>query len=313
MNETTVSVPTTSSPVNIVQFCFAEKIVMSCLLTIIILVGLIGNSMVCIIFVQNKKMRTISYCLVANLAVADMLQSVTITFMIVSLLNDGWVLSNAACQLTGFMNVSFVVTSLFSLAMISMQRCITVVRRNSAYILTKKHAKTAIAVSWLFPAFLATLPILVYSGYKYEPRKLICTFHFRESISMGVMFMLSIWILPFITISICTYKILKALNASRRRVGNSSVVGNQRRKHEMKVSMMLVVMIVCLIAFYTPAVIVNLIQIFSVNEHNLPYQADAWALSFAMFNHATNPIIYGLMNKIIRNSFQYICSVNNCT
>eukprot|EP00794_Sanderia_malayensis_P014811 gene14811-16351_t len=217
MNETTVSVPTMSSPVNIVQFSIAEKIVMSCLLTIIILVGLVGNSLVCIIFVQNRNIRTIANCFIVNLAAADMMQGLMFTIMIVSLLSDGWVLGNAACQLTGFLNFNFVVTSLYSLAMISVHRHIKIVKKNSASIIKKRHAIILIATSWIFPAILSIAPILGWSAYKYRPRKLICTLEFWDSVSFGVVVMIFAWLLPFTAICICTHKIMKTVKASRRR------------------------------------------------------------------------------------------------
>eukprot|EP00794_Sanderia_malayensis_P013781 gene13781-15223_t len=308
MNETTVSVPTTSSPVNIVQFSFAEKIVMSCLLTVIILVGLVGNSLVCIIFVQNKNIRTIANCFIVNLAFADILQSATITFMIVSLLNDGWVLGNAACQLTGFMNVSFIVTSLFSLAIISVQRYITVVRKNSSFVIRKKQAIILVVVSWLFPAFIAIAPILGWSAYRYRPGKLMCTLQFSYNVSYTLTAVIIGLLAPFATICVSSYKIMKTVRDSANRVGNSSVVGNQRRKHEVRVSMMLLGVIVCFIIFYMPASIVNFIQLGNGDDYILPYQVDAWTVILAMLNHANNPIIYGLLNKNFRSAFKAVCS-----
>ncbi len=291
-----------------VQFSIPEKVAISCILTILVLLGVVGNSLVCTIFVQNKSIRTLANCFIVNLAVADILQSATMIFMIVSLLNDGWVLGDGVCQLTGFMNISFIVTSLISLSIISLQRCITVVRTGGSNSIKKKHVLFLTIFSWVFPAMLAISPVLGWSVYEYRPGKLMCTLQFSDSVSYTLTLVFCGLLIPFVLICISSYKILKTVKASGNRVANVTVIGNHRRKHENRVSIMLISVIISFLVFYSPAAIVNFIQLGYGDSYTLPYQVDAWTVVLAMFNHANNPIIYGLLNKNFKKAFKAICS-----
>lgn len=292
----------------LVIFHASEKIIISLILTVLIAGGITGNIIVCIVFAQNKNIQTPTNYLIVSLAVADVMQSATMIFMIKSLLSGGWELGSGVCQLTGFMNISFIITSLISLAMISLQRYFAVVRTTKRTVFSRRSTCCLIAFSWLFPAALAISPVLGWSAYEYRPGKLMCTLQFSYNISFTLTVCFSGLLVPFATICFSTYKILKTVRESGNRVSSSELAVQQRRKNESRVSIMLVSVVVSFLIFYLPAAIINCVQLGYGDNYNIPFRADVWTVIIAMFNHANNPVIYGLLNPNFRKAFKTICS-----
>ena len=77
------------------------RVLVTCYLSLVITVGVVGNILVCIIFGLAKELHTSINMLIVNLAIADILQSLNMIFMIVSINYGKWVLGTAMCEING--------------------------------------------------------------------------------------------------------------------------------------------------------------------------------------------------------------------
>ena len=292
-----------------VHFYVYEKVIMMSVLVILSVTGTIGNFLTCVIFCQNKSLRTPANYFILSLAVADVLQSLNMVFIMISIMSNGWVLGYGLCQLCGWTNMSFIITSVMNLALISLNRYFAVIKKNSQLMFKKKNALLLIAFSWVYPALFSIAPIYGWAKYEYRPGKLICTLQFSESISYTLTLMCFAIFTPFAIMCYSTYKILKEVRLSRTRIACSTGVAQQRRKYETRISIMLTSIIVFFFIFYSPSSIVNLIQLGIGNDYTTPYRIDAWSVIMAMFNHANNPIIYCILNPNFRRGLKGLCSL----
>ena len=302
---------TTSQPdQNPVHIYRGEKIIMCFILTMLSLSGTVGNLMTCLIFIQNKALRTRTNYLVVSLAVADVLQSLNMIFIITTLLSGGWLFGQTVCQLSGWANFSFISTSLVSVALIGINRYFKVVRTKSKNIFTKKSTIIMIVCSWIFPGLYALGPVFGWSSYQYQPGKMMCAFQFSDSASFTLITMSFAVLFPFSSISFTTYKIVQHVKQNNKKVANSQIPMQlqKRRKRENRISAMLISVILCFVIFYAPLSALNFVQLGYGSDYSLPYRADAWTVIIAMFNHANNPFIYCILNKKFRKGFKGICS-----
>ena len=277
-------------------------------LFLVVVTGLVGNTLTCAIFVRNKSLQTSSNYLIVSLAVADLLQSLNMIFIFTSIISGGWSLGSGLCKLCGWTNMSFIITSVFTLALISSHRYFAVVKKTRQQMFSKRRTLMLIAFSWIYPALFSIAPIFGWAKYEYRPGKLMCTLQFSESVSYTLTLMLAAICLPFGVMCYTTYRIIKEIRQSRIRVANASAAVQQSRRHETRISIMLASIVVFFFIFYSPASIVNLIQLGRGNDYTTPYRIDAWSVIMAMFNHANNPIIYCILNPNFRKGFKGLFS-----
>ena len=281
---------------------------MAFVLIALFLAGTIGNTLTCVIFAQNKGLRTTANILIVNLAIADVLQSLNMLFMIISLLSNGWIFGHEMCQFCGWSNIAFIITSLLSLALISLNRYFSVVKTSWKRFFTIRSTTASAFIAWFLSSLHASAPLFGWSVYEYRPGKLMCTLQFSRSYSFTVTTMVLAIGFPFGTICYSTRKIIKHIKQSNARVTKSSVMAERKRKEENRISWMLLSVIFCFLIFYSPASVLNFVQMGYGNDYRLPFRLDAWSVILAMFNHANNPIIYCILNKNFRKGFGAVCS-----
>ncbi|XP_065055125.1 melanopsin-A-like isoform X2 [Rhopilema esculentum] len=287
-----------------------EKAIMSVVIITLAFTGTIGNCLTCVIFLQNRMMRTSANLLIVNLAIADVLQSLNMSFLVFNLLNGGWILGGGLCQFCGWSNMTFIITSLFSLALISLSRYFAVVKTNGKYSFTKRAWLAMAIAAWTTAGLHSLAPVFGWSVYEYRAGKLMCTLKFSDSLSYSVTTMSIAIGFPFSTICYTTYKIIKKVKQSNVRVANSSVMTERKRKEENRISLMLLSVILCFVIFYSPASVINLVQMGYGDSYKIPFRLDAWTVILAMFNHANNPIIYCILNSNFRRGLRAICSAD---
>ncbi|KAF5899045.1 neuropeptide FF receptor 1-like, partial [Clarias magur] len=86
----------------------------------IFLLCMVGNSLVCLIVLENRRMRTVTNLFIFNLAVSDLLVGVfCIPTTLVDNLITGWPFSNTVCKMSGLVQGMSVAASIFTLVAIA--------------------------------------------------------------------------------------------------------------------------------------------------------------------------------------------------
>lgn len=277
--------------------------------SLIILCGMIGNILVIIVLWQQQRRShriTGSYFLI-NLAIADILASGNLIFMLSTIINGGeWIFGEHVCKLNGFLTVLFGATSLLTLCAISINRYFKIVeggKYNRIY--TNTNTLRILAVAWFVPFLFSIAPIIGWSEHEYQVGKCVCHFMFSRSVSYTVTFATVIIIIPFTVILFCYLKIYKIIKA------HGAIIGNLRRSQpsvnveDIRIATTLFTVIIVFIICYIPASVVNIVQMVQPG-FNIPPWLDMMSFMLVVSNHANNPLIYNAFNRSFRQAFREV-------
>lgn len=163
-------------------------IVVIFLFSIIVIVGLIGNSMVVIVVAFNQQMRSTTNLLIINLAVADLLFIIfCVPFTATDYVLPFWPFGDLWCKGVQYLIVVTAYASVYTLVLMSLDRFLAVVHPiASMYVRTEKNANTAIVIIWAVILILA-VPVLYRHGevtYTYSSKEhTVCVFLDQDPIS----------------------------------------------------------------------------------------------------------------------------------
>lgn len=120
----------------------------------------VGNSMVLLVIVRHKRMRTRTNLFLANLAVADLLVGlVVVPFTITTLIEQAWIFGHTICLLNGWMNSFCLIASFHTLMYISVHKYFSIVSPLREP-LTLKYILAMMAAAWLWAAVCSSMNVL---------------------------------------------------------------------------------------------------------------------------------------------------------
>lgn len=295
-------------PVEEYNFSLVVRILVTSYLSLVISVGMIGNCLVCVVYGLTKELHTPINMLIINLALADILQSLNMIFMILSVNYGKWIFGSTMCQIDGFVTISFVLTSIFSLFLISINRYIKVCHPARKDIFSRKVAIYVVLCSWLLPAMIAAGPLIGWSTYSYSAGKILCTLKSNEDFSYTITLCVASLFIPFGGICFCYFNIIITIRQRRKKImkQHTTIFGRKRESH---ITTMLGIVIGSFLLFYLPSATMNIYEIIQSPNHKLPKSIDLFGVLLAMLNHANNPIIYGYMNKNFRKPIKKLLRI----
>lgn len=131
----------------------------------IIIIGVIGNVMTLFVIIRYKPLRNETGMFLANLAVADLLQSIIgMPLIAASAFHKLWLFGESLCVISGLTNSLFCVTSVLTLTAVSVDRWLSIVYplqyRNW---LTVRRARFTLVYIWIHALFVAILPVFGWS------------------------------------------------------------------------------------------------------------------------------------------------------
>lgn len=149
---------TSSNPVETTEFQGTVYV----MYTIIFLVAVVGNGIVCYIVLSSSRMRTVTNYFIMNLAVGDILITIfCVPFTSVSYLQQYWSFGAFLCPVVNYSQAVSVFVSAYTMLAISLDRYIAIMWPLKPR-LSKKFAILIILAVWIF-AGLTALPIPVFS------------------------------------------------------------------------------------------------------------------------------------------------------
>ena len=183
------------------------------LYTVITVVAVGGNGIVCFLVFRYPKMRSVTNLFIVNLAIGDILMaSLCVPFTFVSnLLLQYWPFGSVMCVLVSYSQAVSVFVSAYTLIAISIDRYIVIMNPLRPKM-TKLQAKLVIAAVWVV-ALLTPLPTAILSqlvvpeGWLPEDNKYICNEVWAET-EQRYWFSMALMILQYIfplTVLVFTY------------------------------------------------------------------------------------------------------------
>lgn len=282
------------------------------IVALIIILGMIGNILVIIVLWQKKRRshrKTGSFFLI-SLALADILASANLIFMLATIINKGeWIFGEPLCKLNGFLTVLLGATSLLTLCAISVNRYFKIVEVGKYdRIFSYGNTLRILAATWFIPFVLSLAPIIGWSEHEYQVGKCVCHFLFSRSVSYTLTFVTVVVAIPFSVILFCYLKIYKIIKS------HGAMMGNLRREQpsinveDIKIATTLFTVIVVFIICYIPASVINFLDMTHLG-FRIPHWLDMLSFVLVVSNHANNPIIYNALNRSFRQSFREVLHV----
>ena len=152
----------------------AEVIIHTVLFTLTIFLALTGNSLVCLAFYRNRRLRTITNYYVLSMAVADlMIPAFCYPFYVITSAILRWPFNYNLCQFTGSVTQYWVQVSIFILTISAINRYFCVVKPNRySVVFSKNKTVTSILVVWSYKlvlVFIVTFEIpIIYQWSSYS-------------------------------------------------------------------------------------------------------------------------------------------------
>lgn len=304
--------------------------------TVVFVIGLVGNALVCVAVYRNHTMRTVTNYFIVNLAVADFL--VILLCLPPTVIWDvtmTWFLGVIMCKIGVYLQTVSVTVSVLTLTFISVDRWYAIcfpLRFKS----TTGRAKTAIGIIWLI-ALLFDIPEFVVYTTKPNKKLEIETIYFTQceptwsldtDRNWMLLKMILLYAVPLIFMTVAYCQIIRVLWKSGnvhqhsldvsggRHVNtftmntNTSTEGQLRSRR--KAAKMLVAVVIMFAVCYFPVHVLSVLRAtitLSNTEINRAFFCISHWLCYA--NSAVNPIIYNFMSgkfrKEFRRAFDHCC------
>ncbi|CAN9513499.1 unnamed protein product [Ophioblennius macclurei] len=273
-------------------------------------VGLIGNSCLVFVITRHKEMQNVTNIFIVNLSCSDVLMGVIcLPVTIIYTLMDRWILGDALCKLTPFVQCMSVTVSIFSLVLIAMERYQLIVHPTGWKPLVGQ-SYLAVAVTWIV-ACLISVPFFLYSVLTLPFHNmsmpfpvsdhLVCmevwpSVHARRAYTTSLLIFQ--YFLPLVLIMVCYLHVYLRLRRRKDMVdrGRNSA---QKNKGATRINVMLVSIVVAFALAWLPLNVFN--TVFDWNHEAIPFCGHDAIFSFchlaAMMSTCINPVIYGFLNS----------------
>ncbi|KAL1781495.1 C-C chemokine receptor type 8 [Sigmodon hispidus] len=287
-----------------------SKLHLAVFYSILFVLGLLGNSLVILVLVACKKLRSITDIYLLNLAVSDLLFVFSFPFQTHYML-DQWVFGAAMCKLvSGFYYIGFF-SSMFFVTLMSVDRYLAVVHAVYAIKVRTSRVGTALSLAVWLVAIVATIPLLVFYQVASENGILQCfPFYDNQSLRWKLFAHFEINILglmfPFAILLFCYIRILHQL------------WGCQNHNKTRAVKLVLIIVIASLLFWVPFNVVLFLVSLHDMHILDGCTKSQGLALATHItevisFTHCcVNPVIYAFIGekfkKNLADVFQKSCS-----
>lgn len=286
-------------------------------LGLLVLLSLTANGIVIYVVSRTKKLRTPTNLFILNVAVADFLTSCyTPWAVLISDSFQNWQLGPVLCRADGFLEITCLLASVFSLTVISFDRLLGIVypfhRR-----LDKMTARIIILAVWMAAMGIAT-PFIFFRTYKVRQwadyTEIFCSEDSRQvNIYWIVILSVMVW-LPLSAMSIAYTFIIMKLDRYKKlvaRIENFKQVHHRRRVIRM-LYIILIVFFICWLPFQILVFYRSALKSIDASSNIQPipksYKVFFFAAHYIAFcSCLVNPIVYSLTNQKFRRAFLEHC------
>ncbi|XP_064618713.1 RYamide receptor-like [Lineus longissimus] len=297
------------------------KAILIVMYSVVIILAIGGNAVVCYIVLAYKRMRTVTNYFIVNLAVSDILMaSLCIPFTFTAnLLVNYWPFGRAMCPIVTFAQTMAVFLSTFTLVSISLDRFIAIIYPLRPKMTTKQ-AVLVIVTIWVMSSVIS-LPTAIVSGtiQRQVGRQSLSfcdeLWSERQKFHYSIVIMTLQYFLPLF-ILIGTYMKIGYIIWVKKIPGEAVNIRDQRMaKSKRKMVKMMITVVMIYAVCWLPLHTITLIQAFNINLYrDHTYMVAMWIVSqwLAMSNSCYNPIVYCWMNATYRNGFRYVLRFCPC-
>ncbi|KAH9524697.1 hypothetical protein Btru_027558 [Bulinus truncatus] len=238
------------------KWSFEFTVTLSAILSLVDLCIIVGNSMVLLVIIRHRGMRTRTNLFLVNLAVADLLVGLCVVpFTITTLIENRWVFGNGAvCLFNGWMNSFCLISSIHTLMYISIHKYFSIVRPLSNP-LKLSYIIGMMAAAWAWAGICSTMnvtglivehkPGTSQCGPKYpnDPK----TYIIHSIIQITVI------VVPFVILVFCYIRMFQEIKGHSQRLRtNSTVAEDLILSQQKKVAVTLLIVLATFVIMALP-------------------------------------------------------------
>ena len=290
-----------------------DQIYISCE-AIIGAITVIGNSLVLIAIYKNHRLRTVTNCFIASLALADLLVGIVVA-PLAALSYLGLPHNFYGCVFTNSIVIALTVVSIFNLLAVACERFVAI-RHPFAYqeYLTMKRAIVINIVVWILGILIGLIPLFGWNLHSEMMDTWFCNFMTVIDMDFVVYFhFFGCIILPLILItaiySYIFYTVRKQLTEiAALEVGSASTNNDNktssRFKKEVKAVKSLAIVILLFAFCWIPIDILNTMTVLCGASCPYPLELLLAVIVLSHANSAVNPAIYAYGNSNFKHAFR---------
>ncbi|XP_028853643.1 opsin-1, short-wave-sensitive 2 [Denticeps clupeoides] len=276
---------------------------MGAYMILLTIVGTAINGLTIVCTIQYKKLRSHLNYILVNLAVANLLvTSFGSSICGISFFYKYFIFGPLGCKMEGFTASVGGMVSLWSLAVVAVERYLVICKPVGNFSFKSHHALFGCAITWVFAMVAAVPPLVGWSRYIPEGFQCSCspdwyTTGNKYNNETYTMFLFCFCFgVPFTTIVFCYGQLLFTMKAAAKAQADSA----STQKAEREVTKMVIVMVLGFMVCWFPYagfalwIISNRGQAFDLRLATIP---SVLSKSSTVYN----PVIYILMNKQFRS------------
>ncbi|KAM8967015.1 C-C chemokine receptor type 9 [Pelodytes ibericus] len=188
----------------------------------VFIIGLLGNMLIVIIYVNYRRFKTMTDVYLINLAIADLLFLLTLPFWAIAASHD-WIVHTVPCKIVNSMYTVNVYSGMLLLGCISVDRYIAIVQaaKSQNYRGRRIMLSKLICVSVWMLAIILSLPEILFSSVKEGFSHKYCTISYPTQLSKTLKVMVIIlkvtmaFCIPFMVMIFCYAMIIPTLIQAR--------------------------------------------------------------------------------------------------
>ena len=293
----------------------------SSIMLIITITAFCGNSLVCLTFVRNPRLRTATNLLIFVLAATDMLTAcLPLTVATIVLIKGKWIVEvnpidvkDFLCQFQGTITPALMGFSLHIMALTAINRYICVVRQKLYKKLFSRKATCLVIVA--DGMIIVSLSSISYpAGFAkitFDPRRAMCFTTFlqlKSSKLTAIMFLIINVVVPLILITFSYYRVFKKIRSSSFQVAidsktsdspQSTAITATSRIQEVKITKTVFAVLLGFLTCWIPVIVCDQLSFNMINPR-FPRQGELVYTVFFSLSSAINPFIYGTTSRALR-------------
>ena len=284
-------------------------------LLILNVLSLTGNTLICISFFKNTRLRSTTNLYIIALAVSDLLSAVFVMpFAAGVLITSKWNFGGAVCQLHAFFSLFVVYVSPVTMGLTAVNRYVRMCKSGQQYrrLFSVRRSRAILALVWAFVACYTLVPRLAgLQKYKFVPGYAQCSIahlsETRKMIHYGIVLTL-FFLTPLTTTIISYYKVSKMIrqhNADVSATFRSRERNTGISRHEITVSKSVFVVVLAFMICWIPLWVIVVLKRFSLVP-KMPRNVELLCVFCLYLSNAINPFIYAGMNPLFRKEFRKI-------
>uniref|UniRef100_A0A674P532 Galanin receptor type 1-like n=1 Tax=Takifugu rubripes TaxID=31033 RepID=A0A674P532_TAKRU len=289
-----------------------ESVIVPVVFGLIFVVGVIGNCLVMVVIGKvrygsrgrdtgGRKSRSPTNLFILNLCAADLLFlffCVPLHATIYSL--PEWVFGAFLCKFAHFFSTVSMLVSIFTLASMSVDRYIAVVRSGTS-IRSRKNALFGLCVIWTL-SLLCSVPVAQHQVLTNHPSAPNSTFCWEEwsgasKHTYKVSVLLLGFLLPLLLISCCYIRVLFHLHKKMKNMSKKSK--HSKTKTAQTVLLLVAAFTICWMPHHIIAMWVEFGR-FPLNDASFVFRIVSHCLSYG--NSCVNPILYAFLSENFRRA-----------